>query len=49
MYQTHEQMNIPAFDASLMLEDFVKVTKTSNPFWLGIHRDNVEGENEMKK
>jgi len=36
-------MNIPAFDGSFMLDDFVEITQTVDPFWLGIHRDNVEG------
>ena len=36
-------MNIPAFDGSFMLDDFAEITQTVDPFWLGVHRDNVEG------
>jgi len=36
-------MNIPAFDSSFMLDDFAEITQTADPFWLGIHRDNIEG------
>ena len=43
-----KKMNIPAFDGSFMLDDFAEITKTFDPFWLGIHRDNVEGWMQME-
>ena len=41
-------MNIPAFDGSLMLDDFAEVTEISSPFWLGISRDNIAGDTQIK-
>ena len=41
-------MNIPAFDGSFMLDDFAEITQIVDPFWLGIHRDNVEGWIQIK-
>ena len=41
-------MNVPAFEGSLMLDDFAEVTEISSPFWLGISRDNIAGDTQIK-